>query len=367
MKNLAVSADRAVIDRRTLLKTGAAAMATLLGAGRASAQSEQAVPWWAVRRGKDGSAGHSCIDVHAHWSPEAFNKALSELGHPLREPYVLNVDLDKRRKWMDEHGVQMHVLTLIGNVIPWQWVSAEDGERLAQVVNDATIEAHVAFPGRFLGAVAMPVRDPKLALRELNRVAGKPGMRAVNLPDSIFSRDYVFEPEFAPVLARIEELGYPILFHQMGGDANRVVNRPVAVGLDETFQHAVEATKFITTGTLDQYPKLEIVLPHAGGAFPYIAGRMEHFLYHMPNTEKNQQPRPFREYIRRFHYDYLTYYPEAFRFLVSLVGSDRIMVGTDEFAARDIDYPCAVVEQMNLPPADRDRILRGNAVRLLHL
>jgi predicted TIM-barrel fold metal-dependent hydrolase len=52
---------------------------------------------------------------------------------------------------------------------------------------------------------------------------------------------------------------------------------------------------------------------------------------------------------------------------MGLVGSDRIVVGTDHFAAKDIDYPSAVLDQFNLSAADRERILRGNAMRLLHL
>ena len=77
--------------------------------------------------------------------------------------------------------------------------------------------------------------------------------------------------------------------------------------------------------------------------------------------------RPFRDYLRRFHYDYLNYYPEALRFLIGEVGSDRIVIGTDLFAARDIEYPNSFVEQLKLPASDLDRILRGNAKRLLHL
>jgi predicted TIM-barrel fold metal-dependent hydrolase len=50
-----------------------------------------------------------------------------------------------------------------------------------------------------------------------------------------------------------------------------------------------------------------------------------------------------------------------------MVGSDRIVVGTDNFAAKDIQYPSAVLDQFNLPAADRDRILNGNAKRLLHI
>ena len=65
--------------------------------------------------------------------------------------------------------------------------------------------------------------------------------------------------------------------------------------------------------------------------------------------------------------DYPTYHPEGFRFPLNLVGSDRIVVGTDSFNARDIEYPSAVVEQFKLPAVDRDRILKGNAIRLFRL
>ena len=150
-----------------------------------------------------------------------------------------------------------------------------------------------------------------------------------------------------------------------------MAGRPnLSSALDAPISRAALAAKFIVTGTLDKFPKLDIVLQHAGGAFPYIAGRIEHFLYNYP--ERNTPPvvklaRPFKEYLRRFHYDYLVYYPEALRFLIDLVGSDRVVIGTDLFAARDIQYPNAVLDQFNLAAKDRDLILRGNARRLLHL
>jgi aminocarboxymuconate-semialdehyde decarboxylase len=309
--------------------------------------------------------------MHSHWSPEPYNKALAELGQPLANPYPLDHDLDKRRQWMDDHGDLMHCLTLSG-AMPWQRTSAQEGAHLAQVINDAGIQVHQKYPDRFVIGVELPIRDSELALKELNRVAGQPGVRAVHLPDSIERRDYVFDPGFAPVLARIQELNYPIIFHQMDGAANafgggRTVGPPnLAAGIDAPIEHAFLASKFIYTGTLDRYPNLEIVLPHAGGAFPYLAGRVEHFLFHM-NDRGTSIQRPFREYLRRFHYDYLIYYPEALRFLMGLVGSDRIVVGTDNFAAKDVEYPAAVLDQFNLPATDRDRILKGNAMRLLQL
>jgi aminocarboxymuconate-semialdehyde decarboxylase len=354
--------------RRDFLKAGgAAALIATLKTDAAWAQGET----WNARPSKSGVGPPVSIDVHSHWFPEAYLKAVAELGHPVPDPYPLSFDLDKRRKWMEEHGVRTHILTLDARS-PWQWASREDGLRLARIVNDAAIEAHTVFPDRFLGAVVAPIREPVLTLQEINRVAGKPGMKALHLPDSMERHDYLFEPDFAPVFARCQELGYPIIFHNMGGPANsfgadRDAGRPgLETALDATFDHAVVATKFILSGTLDKFPKLQIVLPHAGGAFPYLAGRVDHFLYNMEGPPVTLA-HPFKDYLRRFHYDYLAYYPEAFRFLFSLVGADRILVGTDGYDARDVEYPNAVLDQFNLSKADRDAILWGNAVRLFKL
>jgi predicted TIM-barrel fold metal-dependent hydrolase len=50
-----------------------------------------------------------------------------------------------------------------------------------------------------------------------------------------------------------------------------------------------------------------------------------------------------------------------------MVGTDRIVVGTDIFAAQDVQYPTEVLDQFKLPVAERDRILKGNAIKLFHL
>jgi aminocarboxymuconate-semialdehyde decarboxylase len=376
MKDSQLPEPRSMVGRRNFIKLGAGAAAAIsaLDVLKASAQAPaalQGVPWWAARPGKSGVGKPTAIDMHTHWAPEAYNKALVELGHPVNSSYPLSIEMDQRRRWMDEHGDLMHCLTLNGGM-PWQWTTPKQAAHLAQIINDAGIEVHQKYPDRFVLGAELPVNDYELALKELNRVAGQPGVRAVHLPDSVEKRDYVFDSNFAPVLARIEELKLPIVFHQMDGAVNafggdRTAGPPnLAAGIDAPIEHTFLATKLIYTGTLDKYPNLQIVLPHAGGAFPYLAGRQEHFLFHMNGPAISIQ-HPFRDYLRRFHYDYLIYWPEAFRFLMTMVGSDRIVVGTDNFAAKDVEYSTAVLDQFNLPPADRDLILSGNAKRLMRI
>jgi aminocarboxymuconate-semialdehyde decarboxylase len=342
------------MHRRRFLQLGAGAFASL------------------AAKGAPGSRPVS-IDVHTPWTPEPYRKAITELGHANElDANPLNFDLDKRVRWLNEHGVQMHVLTLSGRM-PWQWVAPGTGAELARKLNDAAIEAHQAFPDRFLGGIEVSIRDPKLALEELNRVSGKPGLRGLHLPNSIERQDYLFAPAYEPLLARCEELGHPLLFHPLDGDVNYY--SPTHLGgdlgsranlmntLGFPFETATTAAKFIVTGTLDKFPKLEIILPHSGGVFPYLAGRVEHGL----NRKKFATARPFQEYIRRFHYDTLAYYPETLRFLINTVGSDRVVIGTDNYAVMDVEYPNALVEKLKLPSSDRDRILMGNAKRLFRL
>ena len=357
-------------DAVTAAETLAAGQASSLAAQTAAQTSDQ--PWNAPPR---GTIRPVSVDCHTHWAPEPYVRALAELGRS-NGGDPLNFDLDRRCKWMDAHGVLMLVLTLNGGM-PYQWVSPQDGARIAQIVNDAGIQAHNAFPDRFITAIELPWHAPALALKELNRVAGKPGVRGVHAPNSIQGRDYIFEPAYAPVLARIEGLGYPIIFHPLDGEINYYGGPETRVGdalsvaaamnnwVGFTCETATIAAKFITSGTLDKYPKLEIVLPHSGGSFPYLAGRLGHGL----ERNKFKVQRPFREYVRRFHYDSITFYPETLGFLISLVGADRVVIGTDNaFGANQaIEYPNSLVEQLNLPAADRDLILRGNAARLFHI
>jgi len=147
----------------------------------------------------------------------------------------------------------------------------------------------------------------------------------------------------------------------MGDELSAKANLMNTLGFP--FETATTAAKFIVTGTLDKFPKLEIVLPHSGGVFPYLAGRVEHGL----NRKKFALPHSFHDYIRRFHYDTLAYYPDTLRFLINTVGADRVVIGTDNYAVMDVEYPNALVEQLKLSAADRDRILRGNAKRLFRL
>jgi aminocarboxymuconate-semialdehyde decarboxylase len=357
------SIETSRIDRRDFMKMSAAA-ASMFAYPNAS---------------RAGQAKHPpavSIDVHAHWVPQAYAAALAQMGHPtssIHNPLEVDRNLDARIQWMDERGVKMHLLTLDGGM-PWQWVTPSEGAQLAQIVNDAAIEAHMKYPDRFIAGIELPIRDAATALKEFDRVAGKPGMKAIHVPNSIENKDFLFDGAYDPLWTRCQQFGYPVLFHPLDGEENvyggkERLGNPLATSanLNNTlgfpFESATTAAKFIITGTLDRFPDLQIVLPHSGGCFPYVAGRIERGL-----TAKGfKLQRPFREYIRRFHYDSITYYPETLQFLVNLAGADRVVIGTDLYAPMDVEMPNAPVESLRLSKEAREQILWRNAARLFRL
>ncbi len=333
-----------------------------------------------AKGGREASGGtdklRGSIDVHAHWVPDAYGQAIRELGRPLTSlhtPMEQDSNLESRMRWMDQHGVGMLVLTLDGGM-PWAWASEADAARLARLVNDAAVAAHRKYPERFIAGIELPVRYPGAALAELNRMAGAPGMRAVHVPSSMANSDYLFQGDYDALWARCEKLGFPVLFHplnaaesiyggrsRLGGELELAANLNNSLGFP--FDSATLAAKLIISGTLDRFPGLQIVLPHGGGCFPYLAGRIEQGLA----AKKFQVGRPFREYIRRFHYDTLIFYPEALRFLIELAGADRVVIGSDSFAPMLAAEPNALAEELNLPAREREWILYGNAMRLFGL
>ena len=117
---------------------------------------------------------------------------------------------------------------------------------------------------------------------------------------------------------------------------------------------------------LDRLPRLDVVLPHAGGTLPALIGRWDHGatvrkeLAHMKQAPS--------AYLRRFHYDTITHDRDILTNLVEQVGADRVMMGSDCPADMSYTRPVDVVEGLIAVPENERQLIVGlNAVRLLKL
>jgi len=324
------------------------------------------------------------VDVHAHFYPEAYLRLVEEEGarfgvrltrspegaviergpvrlQPIGPAYS---DLELRKRAMDRQGVRVHALSLSVPMV--HWADADLGERLARAVNDAMVDAHRAYPDRFVRLATLPVQEPKLALQELERVARLPGIRGIYLPTNVGGKE-LSAPEFFPLYARMEAERLPLLLHPQDVlGAARLAPYFLGNLLGNPFDNAVAAAHLIFGGVLDRFKRLEVCLPHAGGAFPYLVGRLSRGWQVRPEC-RHLSRRP-SAYLRRFTYDTITHSAEALRYLIGLVGAGRVMLGSDYCFDMGYNRPVEVVTRRGgLTRTDQAKILGGNAARMLRI
>ncbi len=325
----------------------------------------------------------TAIDIHAHYFPEPFLELIAAEGEPYGAGYrrtpdgftitgagrplgslpLKFIDLKQRVADMDAQGVTVQALSLTSPMV--YWAKPDLQHRLARAFNDALNAAHQAYPDRLVGLMTLPMLDAERSLDELARAARLPGIRGVYLGTNIDGRD-LSEPLFAPIFERIEALDLPVFLHPLqvlGGQ--RLQPFYLANLLGNPFDTATAAAHLIFGGILDRCPRLQVNLPHAGGALPILIGRLDRGYRVRP--EARHLPQPPSAYLRRFTYDTIGHSKPVLRYVISQVGADRVLLGSDYCFDMGYERPVEVVEGLGLDRGDCDLILGGNAARLLKI
>ncbi len=326
------------------------------------------------------------IDTHAHWYPRAFIALLEReaahngaamtrdaRGNPVFSlPSVSQkstmvpemIDPALMLKAMNRRRIDVFALSLTNPMV--YWASDAFGLELSRTWNDACAEVHLAHPDRFLGTVMLPMQAPQLALKELGRAAKLPGMRAVYLAEAINGVN-LHDRRFWPIYARCEALKLPIFLHSLYPcGQERMGEFFLRNLLGNPYEAGIAASCLVMGGVMDAFPKLKVMLPHAGGTFPWLIGRIDYGI--KVRAELAHMKRPASAYLRRFHYDTITHHPRILSYLADLVGADRIVLGSDYDQDMCDRHPVRFIEKLpGLTKRERRMILSENAAKLLRL
>ena len=323
------------------------------------------------------------IDTHAHWYPPEFLALLkkdgprqgggvehSGAGYKITAGTLANafteefVDVELRLAGMRRQGVDMQALSLTTPMV--YWAPAAFGLALSQVFNDAASTASIKHPDRFVGLAMIPMQDPALALKELERAAKLPGMRGLYLATNIAGTE-LDNKRYWDIYARCEAIGWPIFLHPVHTIASERLTRFYLRNLlGNPYDTGIAAACLIFGGVMDAFPKLQVNLPHAGGTFPGLIGRLDHGAKVRPEM-KHMRQLP-SAYLRRFSYDTIGHDDRINMNLVRLVGADRVLLGSDYCFDMGLEQPVHTVERLTgLPAAERDLILGQTAAKLLRI
>ncbi|HEX7428664.1 MAG TPA: amidohydrolase family protein [Mycobacterium sp.] len=315
----------------------------------------------------------SIIDVHAHVTPRCFSDVVlggndwhgmtSDDGE-LHNPMNL-WSLDQRIEAMDADGIDVQ-LTSPTDVFYQYHQDPAVTATIASAVNDEVAEMVRARPTRIAGLATVPMQDTDLAVAELTRAIRDLGLRGVMIDDHVNGQTYD-DPRFDALWEAAAALGALIFVHQYAPTS-------VEARIDKFFffnsignlvDRTITFGALVYGGVMDRHPDLKVCLGHAGGYTVFALDRMDQGWRAFPSM-RGATTGPPSTYARRFTYDAVTYEPRTLRYLVDVVGADRVVLGTDWPAPMRVLEPVQRLSRIGvLTPDEIESILRGTAAMLL--
>lgn len=319
------------------------------------------------------------IDFHAHIvHPKVFEvtqkyslhnriglAGRTSLGDPKRSQISMDrmVRAEGRLKDMDAMGIDIQVIS--PSLIHHNTASlkAERALKLVRQVNDGVAEAVGENPDRLVGLGMVPLHEPKLAVKELERLITRLDLRGVQIPSFVNGME-LGDKRLRPFWRKAEKLDVPVLIHPAGNSDPRLHKFGLAFTVGQPYEEALAQSSLIYEGVMDRFPKIKILISHGGGYLPYYAGRQDNARKSGSDGVKLQGS--FSSYIRRFYYESVVFNPDMLEFLATKVATRNIVMGTDyPFGERD---PIGFIRRAKkLSRAQQDGILGRNAAKLLKL
>ena len=160
-----------------------------------------------------------------------------------------------RRRWTRQGSTYMPFLS------PPRWSTGRRRRSASRCRRRSTTPpaaAHKKHPERCFGLAMLPMQDPALALKELERAAKLPGMRGVYLATNVNGRNWTTS-SFWHVYGKCEELGWTALpapggHHRPGAHEEVLPEEPCG----NPYDTGIAAAHLIFGGVLDAFPEARV-------------------------------------------------------------------------------------------------------------
>jgi len=329
------------------------------------------------------------IDIHAHILPErwpdlkerygyggfiqldhhraGFARMLRDDGQFFREIEENCWSPEAILRDMDRWNVDVMVLCTVP-VLFYYWAKPEHTLDWCQIVNNHLAEVQQRYPKRFVALGTVPMQDTDLAIQEMTRCVRELKMPGLEIASHILDRN-LDDPVFYPFYEAAQSLGACLLVHpwEMMGEASmRKYWLPWLVGMPAETSRAICSMMF--GGIFDRYPDLRVLFAHGGGSFPATLGRIEHGYNCRPDLVNLHHVRPPRSYLGHFWVDGITHDPEVLRYLLKLIGPQRIAHGTDyPFPLGDLEHGKYIEDMADLDPETKAKLFCHAACEFLQV
>jgi len=277
------------------------------------------------------------IDFHTHVLPPRIKED--------RSPYV-NVDQAFARIYssekakiattedlidsMDRDGVDISV------IVNYSWTTHE----LCIETNDYILESVARYPQRLFGFCAVNSLIDDISLAEIERCT-RAGVKGVGeLRPDAQSIDFADKDIIKPFVDLVRKHNLIVLTH---------ASEPVG----HIYDGKGAATPELLYRFIANFDDLPVVCAHWGGGLPFYTL--------MPEVQKALGNVYFDTAVSPF-----LYRPEIYRHVSELIGADKILFGSD-YPVLPASRLLKEIDEIGLSEEDKEKILAGNAGRLLDI
>jgi len=297
------------------------------------------------------------IDVHHHLYPPAYRTALGSLsaGLPAWSP-------EQSIEEMDRGGIATSLLSISS---PGVWFGdAEQGRRLARMVNDYGALTAKDHPGRFGLFAALPLPDIEGSLREIEYALDTLKADGIGLLTSYGDR-WLGDASFAPIWTELDRRKTVVYTHPTTpACCGNLHNDVPAVMIEWATDTTRTAASLLFSGTAARYPDIRWILSHGGGTTPFLLSRFQFQEASMKNKEQ-LLPKGLMYELKKFYYDTAqANSAPALAAMLKLAPPSQILLGTD-FPFRTAAEVTGGLTAQHFSVRDLGAIERDNALRLL--
>ena len=274
-------------------------------------------------------------------------------------------------KLLDAHGIDLAILQVEATPALAALADVDYGAALIRAINDWSIEHWVARDPRFRLSLTIPMHDPVLAVKEIQRLGGHPAVVAAY---AVCGSPRLYgKREFDPIYAACVEHGLALSLH-FSNEGSAMNPPPTAAGhpsyYAETYLirpqfYQAHLSSFLFEGTFEKFPTLKMVFCESGfGWVPSFRWRADMAWKEL----RSQTP-----WVKRLPSEYIAEHirfttqpfeesepPDAVDAIVRWMNGAETLLYSSDFPHWDFDPPEAIPARFG--PEVRRRILAENAL-----